>query len=96
MKEGMKEGRKEKSQARPSEGYKSMMYSIVKLDLVFRLFVQFSCLFSLRVFFLRKVINYNIGGGVILIKMNHTPLTFLEVTTYTYNKIKMNKTRHTN
>ena len=35
MKEGMKEGRKEKSQARPSEGYKSMMYSIVKLDLVF-------------------------------------------------------------
>ena len=40
MKEGMKEGRKEKSQARPSEGYKSMMYSIVKLDLVFRLFVQ--------------------------------------------------------
>ena len=39
MKEGMKEGRKEKSQARPSEGYKSMMYSIVKLDLVFRLFV---------------------------------------------------------
>ena len=42
MKEGMKEGRKEKSQAIPSEGYKSMMYSIVNLDLVFRLFV--SCL----------------------------------------------------
>ena len=41
MKEGMKEGRKEKSQARPSEGYKSMMYSIVKLDLGF----PFVCLY---------------------------------------------------
>ena len=52
--------------------------------------------FSLRVFFPGKVMNYKIGGGVVLIKYKPHPPHFPRNYNVYITKIKIFKTRHTN